>query len=201
MKNLILIFIGSLIISSTLHSTAHAAVTPLSVAIVPPVQFPASDFTITGLRLSLLWGHHRDLYGLDLGVLGNITDQAFTGAAFSGVFNATHGPTTILGLQAAGLANINTEKTNVYGLQMALGLNSNTAQSTVAGLQLAIANHSPFTSVYGAQIGIYNRAQDVYGLQIGLVNVASSLHGVQIGLANFNAKGPFAISPILNVGW
>ena len=87
--------------------TAFAAMTPLSIGILPPVQFPPSDYSITGARLSLLWGHHRDLYGLDLGGLGNITDQAFTGAAIAGVFNMTSGTTHIIGLQAAGIANMN----------------------------------------------------------------------------------------------
>ena len=179
-----------------------AAVSPLAVAILPPLQFPSDEFSITGARLSFLWGHHRDLYGIDLGVLGNITDQEFTGLALSGAFNYTKGTTTILGLQFAGLANINNNKTSVYGLQMALGLNSNTATSTVVGVQAALlGNLSPFTDIYGVQLGLYNKAMSVYGLQIGLVNFTSNLHGVQIGLVNFNSKGPFVVSPILNVGF
>ncbi|MGZ3796156.1 MAG: LA_2272 family surface repeat-containing protein, partial [Pseudobdellovibrionaceae bacterium] len=74
--------------------------------------------------------------------------------------------------------------------------------STVAGIQLALlANLSAFTDIYGLQVGLYNRAKDVYGLQVGLVNVTDNLHGVQIGLINFNHKGPFAMSPILNIGF
>lgn len=178
-----------------------AAFSPVAVSILPPVQFPSEDFSITGLRASVLWGRHRDLYGLDFGVLGNITDQDFVGAAVSGVFNITHGTTKILGLQLAGAANYTTQKTNVYGVQAALGLNLNTAESSVAGLQLALANVSQNTNIYGVQAGIYNRAKDVYGLQIGLVNMANSLHGVQIGLINFNHTGLFAVSPILNIGF
>jgi hypothetical protein len=184
------------------QAEAAAAVSPLAVAILPPVQFPSDEFSVTGLRLSALWGHHRDLYGFDLGVLGNITDQTFTGVGLSGLANITHGMTTIIALQAAGLANVNTQKTDVYGVQAAGGINWNSAQSKVVGLQLAIlSNLSPNTTVYGAQIGLYNRAQDVYGLQIGLVNFTKSLHGIQIGLVNFNETGIFGVSPILNVGW
>lgn len=181
---------------------AEAFVSPVSVSIVPPIQFPPDDFTVTGVRASLLWGSHRDMYGIDVGLLGNITSQTFTGLAVSGLFNATHGTTNILGLQFAGAANINTNKTNVFGLQAALGMNLNTAAATVAGVELAVlANQAPFTDIYGAQIAIYNRAKDVYGLQIGLVNVADNLHGLQIGIVNFNHKGPFAVSPLLNVGF
>jgi hypothetical protein len=187
--------------ASFLTIPALAAVTPLSLGIAPPVQFPSAEFTVTGLRTSLLWGRHRDLYGIDIGGLGNITEQTFTGIGISGLFNYTQGTTAVLGLQFAGLTNINTNKTSVYGIQAALGMNLNTAASSLAGIQLAVANVSPFTDVYGMQLGIYNKAQEVYGLQIGLVNVASDLHGVQIGLLNFNQKGLFVVAPIINVGF
>jgi hypothetical protein len=192
------ILLSLLVMSST---PALAAVSPLSVAIVPPIQFPPDDFTVTGARVSLLWGNHRNFYGVDVGLLGNITQQDFTGLAVSGAFNLTHGTTTITGLQLAGLTNINTSKTSVYGLQAAILMNSNTAASKIVGVQLAAANNSPFTDIYGVQAGVYNKAQEVYGVQIGLVNVASNLHGIQIGLVNFNSKGPFVVSPLLNVGF
>jgi hypothetical protein len=199
MKNILLKFV--LISSIFFAIQSEAAVTPLSVGIAPPVQFPPSDFTITGLRVSALWGHHRDLYGVDVGMLGNITDQTFTGLGVSGLFNYTKGTTTILGLQLAGLTNINTNKTEVYGVQAALGLNSNTAASSLVGVQLAAANLSPFMDIYGLQAGLYNRAKDVYGFQIGVVNVADNLHGIQIGLINFNTKGLIGVSPLLNIGF
>ncbi len=180
---------------------AFAAISPVSVSVLKPVQFPPSDFSITGARLSLLWGQHRDLYGVDLGVIGNITEQSFVGVGVSGGFNWTQGQTTILGLQLAGIGNFNTNKTNVYGLQLALLTNYNTAASQVTGIQAALVNYSPHTNIYGVGLGLYNRAQDVYGVQIGLVNVADNLHGIQIGLINFNHKGLFVVSPIINVGF
>ncbi len=194
-----IIFIG---ISFLAFQPARAAISPVSVSIAPPVEFPPGDFSVTGLRASVLWGKHRSLYGVDIGALGNITEQNFTGIGISGLFNNTRGATLITGLQFAGLANINTGATTVMGLQASLGANYNSAASTIAGVQLALlANLSPFTDIYGVQIGLYNRAKVVNGLQIGLVNVADNLHGLQIGLVNFNRSGPFAISPILNVGF
>jgi hypothetical protein len=181
--------------------SAHAGFSPVSLSLVPPVQFPADDFSITGARLSILYGHQRDMYGIDLGVLGNITEQDFVGIAASGIFNRTKGETTVLGLQLAGMANINTGKTHVYGVQAALGLNMNTAESSSTGLALALANLSPHTKIYGFQVGIYNEALAVYGFQIGLVNVCENLHGLQIGLVNFHRKGLFSVAPILNVGF
>jgi hypothetical protein len=184
-----------------LPTLAQAAVTPLSVAIVPPVQFPSNEYSVTGVRASLIYGHHRDLYGLDLGLAGNITDQTFTGIGISGLFNATNGTTTILGLQLAGITNINTNKTSVYGLQAALGMNYNPASSKVVGVQLAAVNQSAFTDIYGLQVGIYNRAKVVYGFQIGVVNITDNLHGIQIGLINFHHQGLINVSPIINVGF
>jgi hypothetical protein len=180
---------------------AQAAYSPLAVSIVPPLQFPPSDFNISGVRVSVLAGVHRDVYGLDLGLIGNITRQRFVGAAVSGVFNYTQGQTTVTGVQLAGLANVNLEKTNVYGIQAALGGTYNKADSNVHGVQLGLVNLGEHTDIFGVQTGIYNRAQSVYGLQLGIVNVANNLHGLQIGLLNFNYTGLFYVAPILNFGF
>lgn len=180
---------------------SFAAISPLSLNLVPPLQFPPDDFSVTGARISALWGQHRDLYGIDLGLIGNITEQTFTGVGVSGIFNYTKGETTGVGLQLAGLTNINIGKAGLYGLQAAIGLNLNAGEGRLVGVGLAVANHMPFTDVYGLQLGIYNKAREVYGLQIGLVNVATNLHGVQIGLLNFNEKGLFAVAPFLNIGF
>ncbi len=179
---------------------AQAAVTPLSVAIIPPVQFPPSDFSVAGVRASVLWGEHRNVYGFDLGVIGNITEQDFAGIAASGIFNITRGSTTVVGLQLAGIANWNVQKVTVIGLQVAAGLNYNLGESSLVGVELALGNFSPHMSLYGFQLGVYNRARSVHGFQIGLINVTEELHGIQIGLINFHQKGLFSVAPILNIG-
>lgn len=194
-----LIFAASFVGSFT--PSAKAAMSPVGIAILPPIQFPPADFDITGLRASLLWGHHRNVYGLDVGLLGNMTDQSFVGVALAGGMNYTTGVTTAIGLQAAGITNVNLGLTSVYGVQLALAVNYNAAATSVSGLALALANIGPFTDIYGVEVGIYNRAKDVYGFQFGVVNVADNLHGIQIGLVNFNRKGTFVVSPILNAGF
>lgn len=196
---LILVLIGFSLASPKL---LQAATSPLSVNVVPPVQFPSSDFDVAGVRFSLLWGSHRDVRGFDFGLVGNVTNQRFGGMSASGLFNITRGTTTALGLQLAGLANVNSNKTSVYGLQLAGGINWNDAASRIVGLQIAaLGNISPHTDIYGLQIGLYNTANEVYGFQLGLINRAKSLHGIQIGLINFNYDGIFEVSPILNVGF
>jgi hypothetical protein len=133
-------------------------------------------------------------------LVGNMTEQRFVGLAVSGLFNKTSGDTTILLLQAALGANLNAQKTAVYGLQVA-ALNKNDAESKLVGIGLGLVNLSPNMSIYGFQAGLYNKARSVYGLQIGIINQTTDLHGLQIGLLNFAMNGPFAVAPILNVGW
>lgn len=203
-KKTLLKTVGTLIFATFLSqlvvSHSRAAITPLAVSLVPPLQFPSDENSVTGVRLSALWGHHRDVYGFDFGGIGNITDQDFVGVGLAGVFNLTYGETR--GLQVAGLTNVNLQKTTVVGVQLAGLLNYNKAESSATGLQLALlGNISSFTNVYGGQVGLYNTAKEVYGFQIGLVNVTESLHGIQIGLLNFHRKGTFYVSPILNVGF
>ena len=96
---------------------ASAAMTPLAIGIIPPVQFPPSKFDIVGLRASVIYGNHRSVSGIDLGLIGNMTEVSFAGLAVAGGFNRNKGKATILGLQLAGIANLNMEKTGVYGLQ------------------------------------------------------------------------------------
>ncbi len=190
-----------LTVIALLTTESQAFNSPVALGLAPPIQFPLREFSVTGVRLSGLWGRHRDVYGLDFGILGNVTDQSFTGIAVSGLFNVTKGTTHAIGLQAAGLTNINTKSAYIYGLQIAALLNNNIGSSVVNGFQIALVNKSDHTVIRGAQIGLYNKAQSVYGLQIGIVNDCENLHGLQIGLANFHHKGLFIVSPILNVGW
>lgn len=198
MKKSIALILSAL---TTLFSTpAFAAFTPIGIAIVPPVQFPAEDFTIVGARVSLLFGRQRDVYGLDVGVIGNITSQTSAGISLSGLFNINHGQTTVVGLQAASLLNYSTNKLNAYGLQVAL-LNLLEAESSINGLQLGVFNLASHATIRGFQVGAYNVARTVKGFQLGVINVTDNLHGIQIGLLNFNHTGLFIVAPVLNIGF
>ena len=183
-------------------SKAEAFTSPLGISLIPPVQFPTSEFAVTGLRVSAIYGHHRDFYGVDIGGFGNITDQDFVGIGISGLFNNTRGATTIFPLQLAGGVNYNTGKTSVTGFQVAGGINYNETSSKVIGFQIAgLANVAKNTKIYGFQIGFYNKALKVNGFQIGIINMAKDVNGLQIGLINFHNNGVFAVSPIINFGF
>lgn len=198
MKNILFILLAFILLKT---SFATAATSPLAVVGIAPVQFPPDDFNILGARVGVL-GHHRNVYGIDLGLLGNITDQNFVGIAISGLFNVTSGNTVAIGLQFAGVGNINSQKTRVIGFQIAGLTNINHAESSVVGFQLAtLANLASHTKIYGVQAGLINKANKVYGLQIGLYNYAESLTGLQIGLINVHRQGFFGISPLINFGF
>ena len=180
---------------------AEAAVSPLGIAIMPPVQFPPTDFTITGARASALWGRHRYMYGVDAGAIGNITEQGSAGISVAGIFNYNMGTITMVGLQAAGILNYNNNKLTGVGVQVAGILNQNIAESHLYGVQVAAVNLANHTNIRGVQVGLWNEANDVAGFQIGVINTAQNLHGFQIGLLNTCRNGLFSVAPILNVGF
>lgn len=199
MKKLLLLFVAGFACLSA--SESRAALSPVGLAIVPPVQFPGHDFSIVGLRASVLWGNQRNVYGIDVGAVGNMTDGQNTGLSVSGLFNYNKGATTAILLQGAGFGNFNVGKAQVYGVQLAGVMNQNRAESTIGGVQAALLNLGPYTNIRGVQIGLYNRAHDVAGFQIGIVNETDFLHGIQIGLVNFYHQGTLSVAPILNVGF
>jgi hypothetical protein len=184
-----------LIIAGIISSAnfANAASSPFGLAIVPGIQYPADDYILAGMRIGVLWGNQAEVYGLDIGGIGNVTQTAFAGTAISS--------TDVWGLQFAGIGNYNLGATTVHGVQASLFMNYNPAEASIHGIAIAPLNLGAATKVYGMQIGIYNRAAEVYGLQIGLVNVANTLHGVQIGFLNFHETGLFQVSPVLNIGF
>lgn len=105
------------------------------------------------------------------------------------------------GIDIGLLGNIT--KQSFAGSAFSLLFNYNHIAADIVGFQISgLANvNGTGSSLYGVQLGLYNKVSNVYGLQIGLVNVAQKLNGVQIGLINFNASGPFKVSPIINASF
>ena len=179
---------------------ADASVSPIAITVLPALQFPAKEDTIAGSRLSLLWGEHTNVYGLDLGIIGNLTEKNLVGTSLAGVFNRA-GTSTILGAQLALGANLTKEDSTIVGVQMAGLFNGTSGYGHVFGLQAAVVgNFVAQMNIYGMQLGGFNRADKVYGIQIGVINHAESLHGVQVGLINFHSHGFLPIFPFINVG-
>lgn len=126
---------------------------PIGLGLFPPIQFPNTEFGINGLRIGLV-GVNREMRGLDIGILGNVTKQTFKGLAIAGLFNYNHVTSTIVGLQIAGLANINGTASKLYGVQVGL--------------------YNRVGKVYGLQIGLINATHELHGIQIGLINFNES---------------------------
>jgi hypothetical protein len=166
---------------------------PFAVSIVPGVSFPPEDWSVAGLRINLFAGRHRDLWGIDIGGLGNELTGELTGLQGAAVWNRVgQAPAAI---QAAGIANLC--ERNFCGVQTASIYNWTGEEFT--GLQAGLLNRAG--GLAGVQVGLYNAVDYGSGLQIGLVNAARALAGVQIGLANLNAGSTLSFFPVINMAF
>lgn len=159
-------------------------------ALVPAVQTPAADGDIALMRVSLVCGRHRNVYGLDFGVIGNITDEEMLGCGIAFVFNWSG--TSRSAFQFAG--GLNRSDRDFRGMQMALVVND--VERDFIGLQAGLSNISD--SLSGMQFGGFNKVRTGVGFQLGAVNVAEQFTGVQIGLLNLNLDSPVPLAPVFN---
>ena len=163
-----------------------ADTTPIMVSLVTPVQMPSSEYDVTGLRLSLIYGDCEEFTGLDIGIVDH-TGLDFTGLVIGGV-NIADG--RVYGGQL-GLINWNGHHDSKWerrSIGAQLGFFNYAA--TFCGLQDGIVNVAG-RSFTGLQYGFLNSTRDLTGLQCGDcfllgVNMASgSMRGCQIGLVNY----------------
>ena len=160
---------------------ASDEVTPLGLGIFPGILSPSgAKGSVMGVRISPLVGIHRNVHGLDVGLVNVATGHA--GALQAGIFNYQHKRMTIFLLQMGGLINWNAGNTGGAGFQLAGLLNKNTGSGYFFGLQGALWNLSPKTNLYGAALGFSNQNGYLRGLQIGAINNASDLGGLQLGI-------------------
>ena len=189
--------------------------TPVMGSLFTPVQAPSSDYDVTGVRLSLIYGDCQNFKGLDLGLV-NHADGEFSGLAIGGA-NIADG--SFCGAQV-GLVNWNGYHSEDWagrsiGVQLGAlnytdsfcGLQDglvNVSGSSFSGLQAGLVNYAD--DMYGVQCGAYfilgvNIAGgSVYGCQLGLVNYAGTMErGLQIGIVNIIARnGWLPVLPIIN---
>lgn len=166
-----------------------AASTGFQLAIFNPVQLFSAPCDVYGVRLDLPYGKNNLLYGFDLGIVNQLTDE-MRGAQV-GLGNIS-GP--MYGMQMGG-ANLAFGET--VGWQ-AGGLNA--AKTSAGGLQTGVINIG--AEFDGLQIGGFNFAEDYAGLQIGIINVCHTLTGVQIGALNFILNGQYLLfCPVINLSF
>lgn len=125
---------------------------PIQLALFNPVQIYSENTSITGLRISLLYGKNTTVSGLDWGLVNHTTSGVSKGVQF-------------------GLVGLN--DADFMGWQNNF---VNTTQGRFEGLQWGFVNYAG--TVNGVQIGFVNYAENMTkGLQIGLVNIIK--HGGQ----------------------
>ncbi|MFA6929557.1 MAG: hypothetical protein WCT05_04465 [Lentisphaeria bacterium] len=168
---------------------------PLAIGIIPPIQVPAENWDVVGLRLNLLAGRHNNVAILDLGSLVNLSLGQVTGLEIAGLWNQVN--QDLRGIQISGIAN--RVCGDLYGLQIAGIANYNGAAETT-GLQIALVNINQGNTT-GLQIGLYNQVESMSGVQIGLFNTAQNFYGMQLGLCNLIRQSPLPFMVILNFGF
>lgn len=151
-----------------------AGLTPLAVSFVPVAELPSGDWSVAGLRLNLLVGRHRDVWGVDIGVIGSDVTCDGGGLQTAGIFSRCGGD--FQGVQMSGVINW--------------------TDGEIGGVQVALVNH--VSELSGLQLGFLNVADRGSGVQIGIVNAARALDGLQIGLVNVIRESPVPFFPIAN---
>lgn len=147
---LFLIAVGSFLILSTKEITAQEK--PVQLALFNPIQIFNENTSITGLRISLLYGKNASVTGLDWGLVNHTTSGVSKGVQFGLVGYAE---ADFMGWQDNGI---------------------NITKGKFEGLQWGVVNYAG--TISGVQLGFVNYAANMTkGLQIGLVNIIK--HGGQ----------------------
>lgn len=165
---------GKVVTREIAARSPSAGLTPLAVSLVPAMELPSDDWSIAGLRLNLLVGRHHDVWGIDIGTIGNDVVYDGGGVQSAGIFNRCGGD--FQGLQMSGVLNW--------------------TDGEIDGVQIALVNHA--SDLSGLQLGFLNVADRGSGVQIGLVNAARALEGLQIGLVNIIRESSVPFFPIVN---
>jgi len=172
---------------------------PLQLSFTGSYQLVSAEKDVCGLRLNLPVGDNRNIYGLDLGFLGNAVESKGIVLNLLGNFRSfsdSQDGSGTKGIQFGGLGNIQFAA-DMQGIQLAGLINLNLGDTD--GIQIA-GLFNGGGEVRGIQLaGLFNHASAVRGIQIGLVNVTKELTGLQIGLVNCVWDSPILpILPIIN---
>ncbi len=123
----------------------QAQTKPVQVSLVTPIQIFPEKYTITGIRLNLLYGRNVSVQGVDIGLVNHVTTGKFQGFQWG-----------LVGLADADFSGWQDCAVNVV-------------QVRCEGLQWGLVNYAGDMS--GLQFGLVNYAKKMKGLQIGLVNI------------------------------
>lgn len=118
---------------------------PIQLALVTPVLIFPENYTITGVRLSLIYGKNASVSGFDWGLVTHTTRGNSMGIDWGGV---------------------NLSDANFTGWQAGF---VNMVKGNFEGLQWGFFNQANY--VHGLQLGFVNNTVTMKGLQIGIINI------------------------------
>lgn len=146
----------------------------VGVGLCPPLQYPSSTMDVSIFRFGLLVSKNHNTSGLDLAMLGAMSEGAANGISFGGLFN--HSSWDMNGVQVSSLYS--------------------GASGHANGFQFAMVTKTG--SLTGCQLGIFNFAEQGCGVQVGLINRSERLAGLQLGLINLNLDSSVPVLPLVN---
>jgi hypothetical protein len=153
---------------------------PFAVGIWPSLDARPGQRVENRFVLGLLIGHSDELDGLQLSLVGSVTEARMRGAQISNAFNLARGWSR--GLQLSAGVNIATGE--FHGLQAAP---VNVAVGAFRGAQMGVVNLSQ-GELEGARFGVVNLAQSQRGASFAVVNLADTHAGPTIGVVNVQRK-------------
>jgi hypothetical protein len=175
---------------------------PVQLSLVTPVQLVPKDDAVCGVRIDLLLGDNKAVWGLDAGLTNGAGE--LRGIEAGVLVNRLKSieempPAQSWGFQVAGLVNSNI-KAPFAGFQIAALVNDHDGAS-FTGLQVAgLSNDNDESSFGGIQVALFsnqNYQSKVTGIQLALFNQAQELNGFQIGLANGVSAAEGAVGMVM----
>ena len=131
-------------IATLFPMTAAAEESPIQLALFSPVQIVPEKESVTGFRLSLLYGRNANMTGFDWGLVTKTTGS-FTG------------------IQWGFVSTVDKDFTGWQGNLVSL------TNGSFTGLQMGFYNSAHHVS--GLQFGLINNAGSMKGIQLGLINL------------------------------
>jgi hypothetical protein len=171
-------------VTATAAPAAPTLVTvPFAVGIWPSLDARPGQRVHNRFVLGLLIAHSDELDGLQLSLVGSVTEARMHGAQISNAFNLARGSSE--GLQLSAGVNISTGQ--FRGLQFAPVNVAMGGAGAFRGAQLGVVNVSQ-GQLEGASVGVVNLAQSQRGASVGVVNLAGEQTGHAIGVVNVERK-------------
>lgn len=151
-KSKLFLFVTAYLLFSVSSEKVFAQDKPVQLALFNPVQLFDENTSITGLRISLLYGKNTRVTGLDWGLVNHTTSGVSKGVQFG-----------LVGIVEADFTGWQDNAVNI-------------THGNFEGFQWGIVNYAG--TMNGLQLGLVNYASNIdKGLQIGLINIIK--HGGQ----------------------